>query len=55
MPHRFGLGNVYMKTGKYRLAEYHFRRASEISPSNAMLLLCVGTVRYDSLLFNEMR
>lgn len=40
----FGLGNVYMKTGKLRLAEYHFNRASEINPSNAMLVSCVGSV-----------
>lgn len=32
-----------MKTGKYRLAEYHFRKAVEINPSNAMLVSCVGT------------
>jgi hypothetical protein len=35
---------VYTKTGKYRLAEYHFRKAAEINPSNAMLICCVGTV-----------
>jgi tetratricopeptide (TPR) repeat protein len=41
---RFGLGNVYMKTGKYRMAEYHFRKAVEINSTNAMLVCCVGTV-----------
>lgn len=41
----FGLGNVYMKAGKLRLAEYHFNRASEINPTNAMLVSCVGSVR----------
>ena len=40
----FGLGNVYMKTGKYRMAEYHFRKAIEINATNAMLVCCVGTV-----------
>ena len=40
----FGIGNVYMRTGKYRMAEYHFRRAAEINPSNSMLLCCVGSV-----------
>ncbi|GAA5878306.1 hypothetical protein JCM1840_002375 [Sporobolomyces johnsonii] len=40
----FGLGNVYMKTGKYTLAEYHFRRALEINPTNATLACCVGSV-----------
>lgn len=33
-----------MKTGKFRMAEYHFRKAVEINPSNAMLVCCVGTV-----------
>ncbi|GAA5822615.1 hypothetical protein JCM11251_004317 [Rhodosporidiobolus azoricus] len=40
----FGLGNVYLKTGKYTLAEYHFRRALEINPGNVTLICCVGTV-----------
>lgn len=42
---RFGLGNVYMQTGKFRLAEYHFRKASQINPTNATLVCCVGSVR----------
>lgn len=41
---RFGLGNVYMHKGKYRMAEYHFRKASEINPTNATLLCCIGLV-----------
>ncbi|BGP13674.1 anaphase-promoting complex subunit cdc27 [Rhodosporidiobolus nylandii] len=40
----FGLGNVYLKTGKFTLAEYHFRRALEINPGNVTLICCVGTV-----------
>lgn len=40
----FGMGNVYMKTGKFRMAEFHFRKATEINASNAMLVCCVGTV-----------
>ncbi|KDE06691.1 hypothetical protein MVLG_03037 [Microbotryum lychnidis-dioicae p1A1 Lamole] len=40
----FGLGNVYLQTGKYRLAEYHFRHAMAINPTNATLLACVGSV-----------
>ncbi|BGO97485.1 putative 20S cyclosome subunit BimA/Nuc2/Cdc27 [Rhodotorula toruloides ATCC 204091] len=40
----FGLGNVYLKTGKYSLAEYHFRRALDINRANATLVCCVGTV-----------
>lgn len=41
---RFGLGRVYQKTGKLQLAEYHFRRALAINPSNVVLYCCVGTV-----------
>lgn len=33
-----------MQTGKYRLAEYHFRKAAELNPSNATLICCVGSV-----------
>lgn len=44
MRDRFGLGNVYLKTGKYSLAEYHFRRALDINRANTTLVCCVGTV-----------
>jgi tetratricopeptide (TPR) repeat protein len=47
----FGLGNVYLKTGKYTLAEYHFRRALEINQGNVTLVCCVGTVRSLLVLF----
>ncbi|GAA5880727.1 hypothetical protein JCM3774_005690 [Rhodotorula dairenensis] len=40
----FGLGNVYLKTGKITLAEYHFRKALDLNPSNATLACCVGAV-----------
>ena len=30
---------------KIRLAEYHYRKAVEIHPKNAVLLGCVGMVR----------
>lgn len=33
---------------KIRLAEYHFRRAAQIHPKNAVLLGCVGMVRTSS-------
>ena len=33
-----------MRMSKLRLAEYHFRKASEIHPQNAVLLGCVGMV-----------
>jgi anaphase-promoting complex subunit 3 len=41
---RFGLGNVYLKTGKTTLAEYHFRKALQLNPSNATIACCVGAV-----------
>lgn len=40
----FGLGNVYLKTGKTTLAEYHFRKALQLNPSNATIACCVGAV-----------
>lgn len=33
---------------KIRLAEYHFRKAAQIHPKNAVLLGCVGMVRTSS-------
>lgn len=41
---RFGLGNVYLKTGKTTLAEYHFRKALDLNQANATLACCVGAV-----------
>ncbi|KAI0665010.1 protein prenylyltransferase [Cubamyces menziesii] len=41
----YGLGTCYMRMSKLRLAEYHFRKASEIHPQNAVLLGCVGMVQ----------
>lgn len=38
------MGLVYMKTGKTRYAEHHFRRAADINPCNAVLLSCIGSV-----------
>ncbi len=43
--HRYGLGTCYMRMSKLRLADYHFRKASDIHPQNAVLLGCVGMVR----------
>ncbi|KAG9001739.1 anaphase-promoting complex subunit cdc27 [Tulasnella sp. JGI-2019a] len=43
-PAWYGLGTVYLKQNKLRKAEYHFRKAIEISPSNAVLVSCEGTV-----------
>lgn len=41
---RYGLGTCYLRMSKVRIAEYHFRRAAEIHPRNAVLLGCVGMV-----------
>ncbi|KAI8998827.1 protein prenylyltransferase [Trametes punicea] len=56
----YGLGTCYMRMSKLRLADYHFRKASEIHPQNAVLLGCVGMVQeryqnYDEALklFNQ--
>lgn len=41
---RYGLGTCYMRMSKLRLADYHFKKASQIHPQNAVLLGCVGVV-----------
>ena len=33
-----------MRMSKLRLADYHFKKASQIHPQNAVLLGCVGVV-----------
>jgi anaphase-promoting complex subunit 3 len=35
---------MYMKRNKMRLAEYHYRKALEINPHNAVVLGCMGLV-----------
>ncbi|CAL1704161.1 unnamed protein product [Somion occarium] len=40
----YGLGTCYMRMSKLRLADYHFRKAAEIHPNNAILLGCVGMI-----------
>jgi len=45
MINRYGLGTCYLRMSKIRLAEYHYRKALEIHPRNAVLLGCVGMVR----------
>lgn len=42
---RYGLGTCYLRMSKIRLAEYHYRKAAEVHPSNAVLLGCLGMVR----------
>lgn len=39
---------MYLKQNKYRKAEYHFRKAIEINPSNAVLIGAQANVRVDS-------
>jgi hypothetical protein len=43
--YRYGLGTCYLRKSKIRMAEYHYRKAAEIHPNNAVLLGCVGMVR----------
>jgi len=43
--YRYGLGTCYLRKGKIRMAEYHYRKAAEIHPNNAVLLGCIGMVR----------
>ncbi|PFH52439.1 hypothetical protein AMATHDRAFT_57055 [Amanita thiersii Skay4041] len=38
----YGLGTCYLRMSKIRLAEYHYRKAVEIHPNNAVLWGCVG-------------
>lgn len=41
---RYGLGTCYLRRSKVRLAEYHYRKALDIHPRNAVLMGCVGMV-----------
>ncbi|KAL0947081.1 hypothetical protein HGRIS_013222 [Hohenbuehelia grisea] len=38
----YGLGTCYLRMSKVRLAEFHYRKAVEIHPNNAVLLGCVA-------------
>jgi anaphase-promoting complex subunit 3 len=38
----YGLGTCYLRMGKVRTAEYHFRRAVGVNGGSAVLLGCVG-------------
>ncbi|CCG81389.1 Anaphase-promoting complex subunit 3 [Taphrina deformans PYCC 5710] len=40
----YGLGMAYMKTGDNDQAEFHFVKAAQINPSNAVLVCCIGIV-----------
>ncbi|KAF6764771.1 hypothetical protein DFP72DRAFT_869216 [Ephemerocybe angulata] len=41
----YGLGTCYLRASKIRRAEYHFRKAMEIHPNNAVVLGCVAMRR----------
>lgn len=45
---RYGLGTCYMRMSKLRLADYHYRKAAQIHPHNAVLLGCVAMVSVDT-------
>ncbi|KAK7202571.1 hypothetical protein BZA70DRAFT_285402 [Myxozyma melibiosi] len=40
----YGIGMLFLKTGKFDLAEQHFRQAALINPGNAVLICCIGMV-----------
>ncbi|QSL65689.1 hypothetical protein MERGE_003002 [Pneumocystis wakefieldiae] len=42
--HEYGIGMVFLRVGKNDLAMYHFRKAAEINPTNAVLLCCIGMI-----------
>ena len=43
---RYGLGTCYLRMNKVRMAEYHYRKAAEIHPTNAILIGCIGLVSF---------
>jgi len=47
---RYGLGTCYLRMNQVRMAEYHYRKAAEIHPTNAILIGCIGLVSVHSLL-----
>lgn len=52
---RYGLGTCYMRMSKLRLADYHYRKAAQIHPQNAVLLGCVGMVSAPGLGHGRLR
>jgi tetratricopeptide (TPR) repeat protein len=48
-----GLGHVYHQQEKYKLAEYHFKRALCINPVNTLLLCFLGNVQRSMCNFDE--
>ena len=49
----YGMGLVYLKMGKAKYAEHHFRRAAEINPTSPVLLCCIGMVSPAVVSFGE--
>ncbi|KAF9792339.1 hypothetical protein BJ322DRAFT_1206970 [Thelephora terrestris] len=41
----YGLGTCYLRMNKVRMAEYHYRKAAEIHPTNAILIGCIGLTK----------
>lgn len=41
---RYGLGMVYYRSSRFDEAQWHFRKAIEINPCNAVLICCEGMV-----------
>lgn len=48
---RYGLGTCYLRMNKVRTAEYHYRKAAEIHPTNAILIGCIGLVSHSHCFF----
>lgn len=46
----YGLGTVFERMGKLDFAEKHYRKASEINPNNATILVKIGLVSHFTLL-----
>ena len=42
----YGLGNVFERMGKLEFAEKHYRKAAEINPNNATILVKIGLVSH---------
>ncbi|EPY52354.1 anaphase-promoting complex subunit Apc3 [Schizosaccharomyces cryophilus OY26] len=40
----YGLGMVYLKTGRNDQADFHFQRAAEINSNNSVLTSCIGMI-----------
>ncbi|KAI9508481.1 TPR-like protein [Russula earlei] len=51
----YGLGTCYLRKSKIRMAEYHYRKAAEIHPNNAVLLGCVGMLSPENALVRYRR